>query len=302
MSKLSGMEMFVRVVECGSFTAAAVASGVSPTMVGKQIREIEQRLGARLLHRTTRRQQLTEVGQLYFDRCRRVLSEVELAESSAMELQAAPKGLVRMIAPVSFGCQCLVPELSAYMALHPDVDVMLNLDNRVPSLNNDNYELGIQIGEVREPGVVARPLRPYRRILAASPDYIRQHGMPEHPEQLGNYSCLGLSYWLHQDRWDLTGPEGETFKAFIGGRFMSNQGNALRIAALSGCGIVLQPDYVLMDDIAEGRLVPVLPQWSYKPTPLYLIYHQDSRPSAKLRSVIDFLIARLGENSQALSQ
>jgi len=130
--------MFVRVVECGSFTAAAIASDVSPTMVGKQIREIEQRLGARLLHRTTRRQQLTEVGQLYFERCRRVLSEVALAENSAMELQSAPKGLVRMVAPVSFGGQRLVPELRVYMARNPDVNVMLNLDNRVPNLTEGN--------------------------------------------------------------------------------------------------------------------------------------------------------------------
>lgn len=298
MSKLSGMEMFVRVVECGSFTAAATASGVSPTMVGKQIREIEQRLGARLLHRTTRRQQLTEVGQLYFDRCRRVLSEVALAENSAMELQTSPKGLVRMVAPVSFGCQCLVPELSAYMSRYPDVNVMLNLDNQVPNLSHDHYELGIQMGEVRDPGVVARPLRPYSRILAASAAYIRQQGMPEHPDQLIHYSCLGLSYWLHQDSWDLMGPEGETFKASVNGRFMSNQGDALRIAALNGCGIVLQPDYVLREDIAQGRLVQVLPAWSYKPTPMHLIYLQDSRPSAKLRSVIDFLIKRLGEKNQ----
>ncbi|QMV15680.1 LysR family transcriptional regulator [Vibrio spartinae] len=294
MNKLSGMEMFVKVVECGNFTAAAAASGVSSTMVAKQIRMVEERIGARLLHRTTRRQHLTEVGQLYFDRCLRVLSAVEYAENSAIELQAAPKGLVRMVAPVSFGCQCLVPELSIYMSRNPDVNVMLNLDNRISNLSDDNYELGIQIGKICEPGVVARPLRTYRRILAASPAYIRKHGMPDHPSQLCNHSCLGLSYWQCQDRWDLIGPESETFRVFINGRFMSNQGDALRSAAINGCGIVLQPDYVLMDDINKKRLVQVLPDWSYKPTPVFLTYLQDSRPSAKLRSLIDFLVGRLG--------
>lgn len=294
MDKLAGMEMFVRVVECGSFAAAANVSDVSAKMVAKQIRAIEQRLGARLLHRTTRRQQLTEVGQLYYERCRRVLAEFSLAEHSAMELQSTAKGLVHMVAPVSFGCQILVPALSVYMAQNPEVNVMLTLDNQTPSLSSGDAELAIHIGEIHQPDIVARPLHAYRRILAASPDYLCQHGTPTHPDQLSRFSCLGISYWIHQDRWELMGPDGEIFKAVVKGRFMSNQGQALRIAALNGCGIVLQPESLLQDDIAEGRLVPVLPEWSYKPTPMYLIYQQDTRPSAKLRSVIDFLIQRFG--------
>lgn len=294
MDKLAGMEMFVRVVECGSFASAADVSDVSATMVAKQIRAIEQRLGARLLHRTTRRQQLTEVGQLYYERCRRVLAEFSLAENSATELQSTAKGLVHMVAPVSFGCQILVPALSVYMAQNPEVNVMLTLDNQTPNLSSGNAELGIHIGEIHQTDIVARPLHAYRRILAASPDYLRQHGTPTHPDQLSHFSCLGMSYWIHQDRWELMGPNGEIVKAVVKGRFMSNQGHALRIAALNGCGIMLQPESLLKEDIAEGRLVPVLPEWSYKPTQMYLIYQQDTRPSAKLRSVIDFLIQRFG--------
>jgi len=294
MDKLSGMEMFVRVVECGSFTAAADISGVSTTMVAKQIRAIEERLGARLLHRTTRRQQVTEVGQLYYDRCLRVLSEFTLAENSAMELQATPQGLVKIVAPVSFGYQFLVPALSVYMSLNPDVNIMLTLDNRISNLSNGSYEIAIQIGSINEPNVVARPLKSYRRIMAASPAYISEHGMPQHPSELMNHSCLEISYWLTPNRWDLVGPEDQTFKASVKGRFMSNQGNALRIAALNHCGIVLQPESILMGDIIQGSLVQVLPDWSYKPTPMHLIYQQDYRPSAKLRSVIDFIMERFG--------
>jgi DNA-binding transcriptional LysR family regulator len=294
MDRLAGMTMFVRVVESGNFTAAATASGVSPTMVAKHVRTIEQRLGARLLHRTTRRQQLTEVGQLYYERCKRVLSEVELAEASASELQASPRGLVRLVAPVSFGSQSLVPVLADYLARHPEVNVELTLDNRVPDLINEGYELGLHIGEIDAVGLVARPLRPYRRILAATPSYLAQHGQPEHPEQLNAHSCLGLSYWRHHDRWHLVGPDGELCAVRVKGRFSSNQGSALRNAALHGAGIVLQPEVLLADDIAAGRLLPVLPAWSYKPTPMYLIYAQDSRPTAKLRSVIDLLLKRFG--------
>ncbi|MFL7818924.1 LysR family transcriptional regulator [Raoultella ornithinolytica] len=218
MDKLAGMEMFVRVVECGSFASAADVSDVSATMVAKQIRAIEQRLGARLLHRTTRRQQLTEVGQLYYERCRRVLAEFSLAEHSAMELQSTAKGLVHMVAPVSFGCQILVPALSLYMAQNPEVNVMLTLDNQTPNLSSGNAELAIHIGEIQQKDIVARPLHAYRRILAASPDYLRQHGTPTHPDQLSHMSCLGMSYWIHQDRWELMGPDGEIVKAVVKGR------------------------------------------------------------------------------------
>jgi DNA-binding transcriptional LysR family regulator len=263
-------------------------------MVAKHVRTIEERLGARLLHRTTRRQQLTEVGRLYYERCKKVLSEVELAEASAAELQASPRGLVRLVAPVSFGSHSLAPVLADYLARHPEVNVELTLDNRAPDLIKEGYELGIQIGEIEATGLVARRLRPYRRILAAAPGYLARHGQPEHPEQLNAHSCLGLSYWRHHDHWHLLGPNDEFCKVTVTGRFSSNQGSALRNAALHGAGIVLQPEVLLADDVAAGRLVPVLPAWSYKPTPMYLIYAQDSRPTAKLRSVIDLLLKCFG--------
>ncbi|ASL46462.1 HTH-type transcriptional regulator DmlR [Burkholderia sp. AD24] len=294
MDKLAGMAMFVRVVESGSFAAAAAVSDVSPTMVAKHIRTIEQRLGARLLHRTTRRQQLTEVGRLYYERCKSALAEVELAEASASELQTSPRGQVRLVAPITFGSQSMVPALTDYLALHPEVSVELTLDNRAHALIDEGYELGIQIGEIDDSGLVARPLRPYRRILAASPDYLHEHGQPDHPQQLNAHACLGLSYWSRHDRWHLVGPAGESCDVLVKGRFTSNHGSALRVAALRGAGIVLQPEVLLADDIAAGRLVPVLPCWSYRPTPMHLIYAQDRRPTAKLRSVIDFLLERFG--------
>jgi len=294
VNKLANMEMFVRVVESGSFAAAAEACRVSATMVSKHVNEIEQRLGARLLHRTTRRQQLSDVGKLYYERCKQVLAEVELAEASALELQASPRGQLRVVTPVSFGTHVLVPALSEYMAKHPEVSVELTLDNRPPSLIDSGYELGIRVGEVDEPSLVARPLRPYRRILAASADYLARRGTPKRPEQLSEHECLGLSYWRRFDHWRLVGPGGATCNVTVRSRFTANQGNALRVAALHGAGIVLQPEAVLADDLAAGRLKPVLPRWSLLPSPLYLIYAHDARPTAKLRSVIDFLLARFG--------
>ena len=294
MDRLASMAMFIRVVDLGSFAAAADAAQVSATMVAKHIRMTEERLGARLLHRTTRRQHLTEVGALYYERCKTALAEVALAESSALELQAAPRGTLRMVAPVSFGSHSLVPALTAFMQRYPDVQVDLTLSNGKPDLIHDGYELGIYIGHVDEPGLVARPLRPYRRILAASPAYIAAHGQPKHPSELVNHSCLGLSYWRHHDAWQLQNKDGEACRVVVQGRLTANHGEALRIAALGGVGIVIQPEALLADDLASGRLVQVLPDWAYRPSPMYLIYAQDQRPTAKLRQTIDYLMECFG--------
>jgi DNA-binding transcriptional LysR family regulator len=291
---LASMTMFVRVVEMGSFAAAAEASDVSPTMAGKHIRAIEQRLGARLLHRTTRRQQLTEVGRLYYERCKLVLADVELAERSAHELQATPRGRLRITAPMSFGSRRLTPALTEYLQRYPDVSVELSLDNRVYDLVSEGYELGIRIGAIDDPQLVVRPLQPYRMLLAASPAYLAKHGTPSIPEELSKHICLGLTNWRRRDHWRLLGPDGRECDAPVQGRLSVDHGDALRVAALHGAGIVLQPEVLLSDDLAEGRLMPVLPGWAPPSTPMHLLYAQDRRPTAKLRSMIDFLMERFG--------
>ena len=294
MDKLAGMETFVRVVEGGSFASAAEATGVSATMVAKQVRAIEERLGARLLHRTTRRHQLTEVGQLYLERCRAALAGVALAEASASELQKAPRGQLRIVAPKGFGSRTLAPVLAAWVAAHPDVGVDLTLDDRPEELVAAGHELGVVIGDPRDDALVARALRPYRRVLAAAPVYLAAQGTPAHPRDLAAHSCLGLRYWRHHDRWHLEHADGESCIVPARGRFTADEGTALRHAAVAGAGVVLQPEDALADDFASGRLVPVLPDWAFRPTRVSLVYAPDRRPTAKLRSAIDFLVARLG--------
>jgi DNA-binding transcriptional LysR family regulator len=238
MDKLAGMETFVRVVEGGSFAAAAAAAGVSATMVAKQVRAIEDRLGVRLLHRTTRRHQLTEVGQLYLERCRVALAGVALAEASAHELQQAPRGALRLVAPVGFGRYAVTVDLA--------------LDDRPEERVRQGHELGVVIGDLRDDGLVARSLQPYRRILAAAPAYLAACGAPRHPRELVEHACLGLNYWRHHDRWHLVGPGGETCVVSVTGRFTADQGDALRHAAIAGAGIVLQPEDALADALAAG--------------------------------------------------
>ncbi|WP_347557907.1 LysR family transcriptional regulator [Robbsia sp. KACC 23696] len=291
--KLAGMQMFVRVVEAGSFASAAAISDVTPTMVAKHIREIEQRLGAKLLHRTTRRHQLTEVGALYYERCKRALHEFEQAEASAAELRSTPRGTLRIVAPVSFGSERLTPVLTEYLEIHPEANIDLVLDNAPIDVIREGYHLAIHIGDIDSADLVARPLNAYRRILAASPDYVKRYGQPETPEQLREHRCLGLSYWRTREFfWTLVGPDEQQCHVPVKGRFTASDGRALRAAALQGVGIALQPELLLADDIASGRLLPILPAWCYAAAPMYLVHARDQRPTALLRTAIDFLTAR----------
>ena len=294
MDKLASMETFLLVVERGSFAAAAEASGVSATMVAKQIQAIEKRLGARLIHRTTRRHRLSEVGQLYLERCRVALAGIAHAEASAMELQTSPRGLLRVVAPVGYGGRTLAPVLAKWMSQHPEVSVDLTLNDRPEALVTSGHELGVVIGHLRDQSLVARPLHPYRRILAAAPSYLAAHGTPQHPAELAHHSCLGISYWRYHDRWELVGPANETCTVPVEGRFSASDGGALCKAAAAGAGIVLQPADALADYIAAGQLTQVLPAWALQPTPTQLVYAQDHKQTAKLRSAIDFLVAHLG--------
>jgi DNA-binding transcriptional LysR family regulator len=297
MDKLSGMAMLVRVVESGSFSAAAAAVGVSPTMAGKHVRAIEDRLGARLLHRTTRRQQLTEIGQLYYERCKQALSDVALADASASELQATPRGLLRIAAPVSFGSHRLTPALFEYLGRNPLVTVELTLDNRRFDLVEEGYNLVIQTGTIDDETVVARPLRPYyRMVMAASPAYLARNGTPTRPEELSGHTCLGLSNWRRRDHWHLLGPDGARDIA-VHGPLSTNHGDALRVAALHHAGIILQPEVLLADDLAAGRLLQILPDWAPPAKPVHLLYAPDTRPTARLRGMIDFLLSHFGPAS-----
>jgi DNA-binding transcriptional LysR family regulator len=287
------MQMFVRVVEAGSFAAAAEISHVTATMAAKHIREIEQRLGAKLIHRTTRTHQLTETGALYYERCKRALYEFEQAEASAEELRSSPRGRLRIVAPVSFGSETLAPVLADYLDRHPEVRVDLTLDNAPVDLIRERYHLAIHIGALDSNEVVARPLQAYRRILAAAPSYLARHGQPEAPEQLRDHCCLGLSYWRNKEFfWTLSGPEQQIRHVPVDGRFTANDGRALRAAALQGMGIVLLPEMLLASDLATDQLRPILPAWCHAPTPMYLVHARDQRPTAMLRSAIDFLAER----------
>ncbi|MEN3809120.1 MULTISPECIES: LysR family transcriptional regulator [Chromobacteriaceae] len=287
------MELFVAVVDKGSFTAAADAHRLSQPMVGKHIAALEARLGGKLLVRTTRRQQLTELGQHYYQRCRAILADLAAADDAAALLREQPRGVLRVNASVTFGTLRLAPLLAEFMARYPEIGVELELSDQLVDLVAEGYDAVFRIGHLADSGLVARRLKPYRMMIAASPAYLARRGRPETPEQLAEHDCLGFSRWRRDDGWDAL---ARLHAAQIpSSRFQCNQGQALRQMALAGAGIVLQAETLLADDVAAERLVSLLDGYLPEAKPMHLLYPADRQPLPKLRVFVDFIIERLGE-------
>ena len=293
MDRLLGMEVFVAVVESGSLTAAAAKLNLSGQMAGKHMRALEARLGAAVLTRTTRRQSLTELGRDYYERCKLILEEVRLAESSADALRAAPRGRLRITAPVSFGTNCLAPALVDYLAVYPDLSAEVILNDHVVDLVEDGFDIAVRVGDLPDSGLVARPLAPYEMVICAAPAYLARAGTPTTPQDLAHHECLGFTHWRHRGGWRLGQLDADRGKT-PASRFECNHGPALRMAALRGFGLVMQSRVLLAADIAEGRLVPVLEDAAPPPIPVHLVYPRNRQQLPKLRTFIDFALERFG--------
>ncbi len=300
IDRLTSMAAFVRAVDLGSFTAAAAALRISPQMVAKHVAALEDRLGARLLNRTTRKQSLTELGRAYCERCRLILAEAEAADTLAQDVRASPRGRLRVNAPVTFGVHSLMPLVTRYLRAHPEVQVDLTLSDRLVDPVEEGYEAVIRLGPVADTVLVARPLAPYRLVACASPAYLKQHGAPAHPTDLAGHECLGFAHWSGAlaRRWQFT-RDGRRFDAEAGGRLQVNNGAALLRAALDGYGIALGAEAAVRENLAAGRLLRVLPGYDGPCRPMHLIFAADRRPTPKLRRFIDAVVAEFGRNSPA---
>ncbi len=296
MDTLVSMQVFVTVVDKGSLTAAADAFSLSQPMVGKHIRHLEQRVGAKLLVRTTRRQSLTEIGQLYYAQCRQILEQVRQAEAGTDALRMAPRGKLRINAPVSFGSVMLTPALTDFLTRYPEMQAELTLNDRVIDLVDEGYDLAVRVGTLADSGLVARALRPYGMLICAAPAYLARRGTPHHPSDLLQHECLGFSHWSRSGGW-LLDQDHQMVKSLPVSRLLSNNGQALRMAALQGFGIVMQPSVLLAADVAAGRLVPLLADHMPTPMPMHLVYPRDRVPVPKLSRFVEFMLERFGTGS-----
>ncbi|MFP3890212.1 LysR substrate-binding domain-containing protein [uncultured Ralstonia sp.] len=292
MDRLTSMAVFVKAAETGSFAAAGAALSLSSQMVGKHVRFLEAHYGMRLINRTTRRQSLTEAGRAFYERSRAVLAEAEAVDALAANLQAAPRGTLRVNAPISFGVHCLVPMLASYLRAYPEVQVELTLSDRIVDLVDEGYDAVIRIAPLADSGLIARKLMPYRLVVCASPAYLAAHGTPMHPADLEGHECLGFAYWAQPTalNWEFERAQ-ERHTVRVKSRFSINNGAGLRMAALEGLGIILQPLELVQDDLATGRLVQLLSDYDPPSLPIHLLYSPDRRPTPKLRSFVDHVVA-----------
>lgn len=293
MDRLAAMQIFVKTVEAGSFSAAADALRTSPQLVGKHVQMLEQHLGVRLLRRTTRRHSLTEIGRTFYERARIILAEVEAAESLVAETRATPRGRLKVNAPVTFGIHALTPSLIDYLAAHPDVTVDLTLANRTVDLIDEGYDAVFRVGELADSSLMARTLRPYQLVLCAAPTYLTNCPALNHPMDLQQHQCLGFSHTSLRTHWDFCSADGRVTVP-VTGRLMADSGEALRMAAVAGQGILLQPLELVEADLAARRLVRLLADYEPPTRPLHILYAPDRRMTPKLRSFLDFAVKVFG--------
>ena len=283
LDNVAGLAIFAHVVECESFSRAAERLGLSKSAVSKQIVALENRLGTRLLNRTTRRLSLTEAGARLYERSQRIVQEVEAVELEAGQLQSHPTGRLRVSVGMSFGHLHLAPLLPAFSRSYPDLSIELLLNDRMVNLVDEGYDVALRIGELPDSSIVARKLSPVRRQMVASPDYLAARGTPSTPADLAAHDCLTYSYVDSGTGWQITGADGASRKISITPKLIANNGDALLRAAENGMGVIMLPSFMLKDAFEAGSLVEVLPKNRPTDTALYAVYPHSRNLSVKVR-------------------
>lgn len=286
------MQVYASVVELGSFTAAANAFRISPAMVTKHINQIEKRLDATLIKRTTRRLQVTEVGKEYYESCKEILKQVEAAEAGAAIRSGKPKGLLRVTASIWYGSITLTPIVCDYLAEFPDVSIELSLSDRFVDIIDEGFDVAIRIGDLSDSSYIARKLSTFELSICASPSYLTIHGTPVKPEDLKDHQCLGFTNWRSHSGWKVV-EKSITGHSNNYSRFDSNNGQALREAALKGIGIIMMPKILMEDDISNGRLIEVLKPFTPPSRPVSAVYPKERQATPKLASFIEYLVGRV---------
>lgn len=295
MDRFASFTTFVQVADTGSFSAAARKLNISPAAVGKQIAALEKWLGVRLFDRTTRHLRRTDAGSDFYDRCSRILEELEGAQRAASAAQAEPRGTLRVSAPVSFAALYLGPALSKFLTAHAHVSVDLQLDDAKVPLIENGFDCAVRIGEVTETNVIARRVGSSNFVLCAAPAYLKRRGEPKRPQQLLDHDCL--RYTLGMSRWQFISPDGKDESITINGRLKSNNGMVLAAAAVDGFGLTYTPEFVVASALKENKLVRLLTRYQMASVPIHVVHAPGRHIPTKVRKFIDFVARRLNEVS-----
>jgi DNA-binding transcriptional LysR family regulator len=303
MASLDDVACFVQVADRGSFTAAAARLGMSPSAASKLVTALEQRLGVRLLHRTTRRLSLTEAGEVFYASAQRGLQEIAQAEAAVSTLQSAPRGTLRLNVPMSFGILELAPALGGFLARHPEIQIDMRLDDRKLDLVAEGFDVAIRIGELPDSSLVARALCPAPHVVCATPAYLKRHGEPRVPDDLRKHNALTFNYADAPSQWEFTARYGSVIRVPVSGSMRMNNSLALRAALLDDLGITLTPRFVVENDLRDGRLRAVLADYRVRQPSVYAVYPARQHLTPKVRAFVEFaaelLTARPGAKARA---
>jgi DNA-binding transcriptional LysR family regulator len=289
---LQEITVFARIVATGSLSAAARDLGLSPALVSRRLAGLEARLGVRLINRTTRSLHLTDEGVAYHDTCTRVLAEIEEADAAVSAGRAEPRGILRVALPASFGNQHVAPLVPQFAQRYPDVQLALSLSDRNVNLVEEGFDLAIRIADLADSSLAARRLAPNRRVVCASPAYLRRHGTPRTPEDLAQHNCLATDFSMN---WDYRGPDGKPGSVRVSGRYACDNWEVLREWALAGMGIALKSTWDVRRHLEDGSLVSLFPGYTFATdVAIYAVYPHRRHLPAKTRAFIEFLAESFG--------
>jgi len=301
MSKLKQLETFVAVAARGGLTAAAKAEGVAPAIIGRRLDALEERLGVKLLVRTTRRVSLTHEGTAFLDDCQRLLSDLANAEASVSAGGIKASGHLSLTAPAGFGRRHVAPLVPRFRELHPDVTISLNLSDRVVDLAADGFDCAVRVGDMPDSSLVSVRLADNRRLCVAAPTYLKQHGTPQHPNDLARFACLTLSSDASQTRgWAFSVPNGEAVNVIHlkpGGPLSCSDGEVLFDWCRSGYGIAWRSTWEVQAEIASGALVPVLEDFAAPPNGIHAVFPQRKHLPLRVRLWVDYLKQQFGRQA-----
>lgn len=300
MDRLTSLTAFVRVADSGGFSAAARKLNMSTTMVSNHVQALEDRLGARLLNRTTRRVSLTEVGKAYYDRCIQILSDIEQADDIAGALQSTPRGTLRIYTATHI-VQFVAPVVAEFLAAYPDVKVDLTMGERVIDMIDEGYDVAIRLTPPPDSSLITRNLATWRHVLCCSHAYLEKHGRPQHLSELAGHNCVRHALYPFGDDWHFVDRKGAPASVRVSGNLTSNSGETLRTAVLQGGAICLAAGFLVHDDLEEGRLVRLLPEYRPVEFAMNAIYPHRHHLSAKVRTFIDLLARHSAEQQKLIN-